>query len=179
MSSKQKRGLLIIGVAALLFLIAVLLPNGVLKIGLFFAAYFLIGWDVLREAAYNIFHGEIFDENFLMSVATVGALVIGEYPEAVAVMLLYEIGEWFQSYALGKSRQSIAALMDIRPDTATVERNGQTLTVSPEDVAVGEILLVKPGERVPLDGVVLEGTSALNTAALTGESLPPRRNCGR
>lgn len=172
MTCKQKRALFLIGAAALLFLIAVLLPDGVLKIGLFFAAYLVIGWDVLREAAYNIFHGEIFDENFLMSVATIGALVIGEYPEAVAVMLLYQIGEWFQSYALGKSRQSIATLMDIRPDTANVERGGQTLTVSPEEVQIGEIFMVKPGERVPLDGIVLEGASALNTSALTGESLP-------
>lgn len=172
MTSKQKGALLTIGVAASLFLIAVLLPTGAIKIGLLIVAYLVIGWSVLQEAAINIFHGEIFDENFLMSVATIGALVIGEYPEAVAVMLLYQIGEWFQSYALGKSRQSIATLMDIRPDTANVERNGQTLTVSPEDVQIGETILVKPGERVPLDGIVLEGTSALNTSALTGESLP-------
>jgi len=171
-TSKQKGALLTIGVAASLFLIAVLLPTGAIKIGLLIVAYLVIGWSVLQEAAINIFHGEIFDENFLMSVATIGALVIGEYPEAVAVMLLYQIGEWFQSYALGKSRQSIATLMDIRPDTANVERNGQTLTVSPEDVQIGETILVKPGERVPLDGIVLEGTSALNTSALTGESLP-------
>ena len=117
-TSKQKGALLTIGVAASLFLIAVLLPTGAIKIGLLIVAYLVIGWSVLQEAAINIFHGEIFDENFLMSVATIGALVIGEYPEAVAVMLLYQIGEWFQSYALGKSRQSIATLMDIRPDTA-------------------------------------------------------------
>ena len=155
-----------------MFLIAVILPQGICKIILFFAAYVLVGWDEIWEAGENIVHCEIFDENFLMAVATIGALAIGEYPEAVAVMLLYQIGEFFQGYALGKSRQSIAALMDIRPDTATVERGGKTLTVSPEDVGNEEVLVIRPGERVPLDGIVLEGASSLNTSALTGESLP-------
>ena len=172
MTRKQQGTLITIGIAAALFLLAVLLPGGLFKAIVFLVAYGLVGWDVLREAVENLFHGEVFDENFLMSVATVGALAIGEFPEAVAVMLLYQIGEFFQSYALGKSRRSIAALMDIRPDVANLERDGAIVTVSPEDVAVGEVLVVRPGERIPLDGVVLEGTSALNTAALTGESLP-------
>ena len=172
MTASQKRSLLWIVSAAVLFAIALLLPKGAAQVVLLFAAYGLVGWEVLREAAENIIHGEIFDENFLMAIATLGAIVIGEYPEAVAVMLFYQVGEFFQRYALGKSRQSIAQLMDIRPDSATVEREGALVTLSPEEVAVGEVLLVKPGERVPLDGVVVEGISALNTAALTGESLP-------
>ena len=172
MTSAQKRTLITIAASAALFLVAVFLPQGAPKIVVFLASYVLVGWDVLSEAAENIAHGEVFDENFLMSVATLGALFIGEYPEAVAVMLLYQIGEFFQRYALGKSRKSIAALMDIRPDSATVERGGTTLVVSPEEVAVGEILSVKPSERIPLDGVVVEGISALNTSALTGESIP-------
>jgi len=172
MTNRQKKNLLRIGLSAALFITGLLLPAGPLKIAALMITYLLVGWDVLREAAENIWHGEIFDENFLMSVATIGAIAIGEYPEAALVMLLYQIGEFFQAYALGKSRQSIAALMDIRPDTANVERDGAVLTVSPEEVAPGETLVVKPGERVPLDGVVIEGVSALNTSALTGESLP-------
>lgn len=172
MTTAQKHTLLWIGASALLFAAALFLPEGALRIVLLLAAYALAGWKVLREAGENLLHGEVFDENFLMCVATLGALVIGEYPEAVAVMLLYQIGEWFQGYALGHSRRSIAALMDIRPDTAHVERAGEVLTVAPDTVMPGETLLVKPGERVPLDGVVLEGASSLNTAALTGESLP-------
>ena len=134
--------------------------------------YFIIGWDILWKAARNIRNGQIFDENFLMAIATIGALAIGEYPEAVFVMLFYQIGELFQGVAVGKSRKSIAALMDIRPDSANVEREGEILEVDPDEVAIGEIIVIRPGERVPLDGVVVEGTSALNTAALTGESLP-------
>ena len=172
MTNRQKKNLLRIGLSAALFITGLLLPAGPLKTAALMITYLLVGWDVLREAAENIWHGEIFDENFLMSVATIGAIAIGEYPEAALVMLLYQIGEFFQAYALGKSRQSIAALMDIRPDTANVERDGAVLTVSPEEVAPGETLVVKPGERVPLDGVVIEGYSALNTSALTGESLP-------
>ena len=172
MTRKQKRNLGLISVAAVLFLSGVFLPSGVARLALLLTAYVLVGWDVLREAGENILHGEVFDENFLMSVATLGALVIGEYPEAAAVMLLYQIGEFFQHYALNKSRKSIAALMDIRPDVAHVERNGVMENVSPEDVAVNETLVIKPGERVPLDCVVVEGNSSLNTAALTGESAP-------
>ena len=172
MSRKQKQTLMTIVVAAVIFIVALLVSQPVFRLILFIVAYLLSGFSVLKEAGENIIHGEIFDENFLMSIATLGALAIGEYPEAVAVMLLYQTGELFQSYALGKSRKSISALMDIRPDIAHVERNSETVTVSPEEVAVGEVIVVKPGERVPLDGVVLEGNSALNTAALTGESLP-------
>ena len=172
LTRKQKRMLIAIIAAAALLLTSVLIAYTPVKIVLLFIAYALVGWDVLREAAENIIHGEIFDENFLMSVATIGALAIGEYPEAVTVMLLYQIGELFQSYALGKSRKSIASLMDIRPESANVERDGAVITASPEDVALNEVLVIKPGERVPLDGVVLEGMSSLNTSALTGESLP-------
>ena len=139
---------------------------------LYLIPYFTIGWDILWKALRNIKNGQVFDENFLMAIATVGALAIGEYPEAVFVMLFYQVGELFQAVAVGKSRKSIAALMDIRPDSAKVERNGTVEEVDPEEVAVGEIIVIKPGERVPIDGVVLEGTSTLNTAALTGESLP-------
>ena len=139
---------------------------------LYLIPYFVIGWDILWKAVRNIGHGQVFDENFLMCVATIGALVLGEYSEAVGVMLFYQVGELFQSYAVGKSRRSIAQLMDIRPDVANVERDGQILEVDPDEVAVGEVIVIRPGEKVPLDGVVIEGTSSLNTAALTGESAP-------
>lgn len=139
---------------------------------LFLIPYALVGWDVLWKALRNIKNGQVFDENFLMSVATVGAMAMGEYAEGVAVMLFYQVGELFQSVAVHRSRRSIAQLMDIRPDSANVERDGALCEVDPEEVAVGEIIVIKPGERVPLDGKVLEGSSALNTAALTGESLP-------
>ena len=132
----------------------------------------MIGWDVLWRAVRNICHGQVFDENFLMTLATVGAFLTGEYREAVAVMLFYQVGELFQSYAVGKSRKSIASLMDIRPDSANVEREGQLVEVDPEEVAVGDVIVVKPGERIPIDGVVLEGESSIDTAALTGESCP-------
>ena len=139
---------------------------------LYFIPYFVIGWDILWKAVRNIGHGQVFDENFLMCVATIGALVLGEYSEAVGVMLFYQVGELFQSYAVGKSRRSIAQLMDIRPDVANVERDGRILEVDPDEVAVGETIVIRPGEKIPLDGVVLEGASSLNTAALTGESAP-------
>ncbi len=148
------------------------LPLRLILCGLFLVPYLVIGWDVLWKAIRNIARGQVFDENFLMSVATLGALAIGEYPEAVAVMLFYQVGELFQSVAVARSRQSISALMDIRPDYANIERDGQLVQVDPEEVAVGDIIVVKAGERVPLDGTVLEGISALDTAALTGESLP-------
>jgi Zn2+/Cd2+-exporting ATPase len=172
LTMKQKRTILLLAAAVAFFLAALLVKMQAVRISLFVAAYLLAGFDVLVEAGENLTHGEVFDENFLMSVATLGAMAIGEYPEAVAVMVLYQIGELFQSYALGKSRKSIAALMDIRPDWANVERNGEWITVSPQEVEIGETYVVKPGERVPLDGVVLEGASSLNTSALTGESLP-------
>ena len=139
---------------------------------IYLIAYFVIGWDILWKAIRNIANGQVFDENFLMCVATIGALALGEDAEAVGVMLFYQVGELFQSYAVGKSRRSIAQLMDIRPDVANVERDGQVVEVDPDEVAVGEIIVIRPGEKVPLDGVVIEGASALNTAALSGESAP-------
>ena len=173
MTRKQKRMLLRIGAGAVIFAAAMLLPlEGLWRLGIFLAAYGVTGWDVLWRAVRNIARGKIFDENFLMSIATVGEFVLGEYPEGVAVMLFYQVGEWFQGYAVHRSRRSIAELMDIRPDYANVERDGQTLRVDPEEVAIGETILVKPGEKIPLDGEVIQGSSTLDTAALTGESLP-------
>ena len=136
------------------------------------AAYALIGYDVLWRAIQGIMGGQVFDENFLMSLATIGAIAIGEYPEAVAVMLFYQIGELFQSYAVDKSRRSIAGLMDLRPDEALLIKDGEPLRVDPEEVNVGDHILVRPGGKIPLDGRVLDGRSALNSAMLTGESLP-------
>ncbi|MEG0901874.1 MAG: HAD-IC family P-type ATPase, partial [Clostridia bacterium] len=172
MSPKQKRHLVRIAISAVLFILGILIPNEIARMAFLLAAYLIVGADVLKEAGEGIVHGQLFDENFLMSLATIGAIVIGEYPEAVAVMLLYQVGEWFQSYAVGKSRASISALMDIRPETAMVERNGKVISVEPEEVCIDEVFVVKAGEKIPLDGVVVEGASALNTAALTGESLP-------
>ena len=167
-----------IAVSAVLLIAAVLVPyQGLWRFALFLPAYFVIGWDVLWRAVRNIAHGQVFDENFLMALATVGAFCTGffgqgEYPEAVFVMLFYQVGELFQSYAVGKSRKSIASLMDIRPDYANVERDGKLLQVDPEEVAVGDTITVKAGEKIPLDGLVLEGSSLVNTSALTGESVP-------
>ena len=173
-TKKQEKTLGRIGAAGGLLVLAVVaaprLP--VPAILLFLVPYFTIGWDILWKALRNIKNGQVFDENFLMAIATVGALAIGEYPEAVFVMLFYQVGELFQAVAVGRSRKSITALMDIRPDYANVEREGKVETVDPDEVAVGETLLIRPGERVPIDAVVLEGVSTLNTAALTGESLP-------
>ena len=145
---------------------------------LYLVPYLLIGWDVLWKAVRNIAHGQVFDENFLMAIATVGAFATGEYAEAVFVMLFYQVGELFQSYAVGKSRQSIASLMDIRPDYANVEQDGELVQVDPDEVEVGDTIVIKAGERVPLDGVILEGRSTLDTAALTGESLPREVEAG-
>ncbi len=145
---------------------------------LFLAPYFIVGFDVLKKAGIGIVHGQIFDENFLMTVATVGAIILGENAESVAVMLFYQVGELFQSVAVGKSRKNIAALMDIRPDTATVEKDGALETADPDEVPVGSIIVVKPGEKIPLDGVIVEGNASLNTAALTGESMPREVSAG-
>ncbi len=173
MTRKQKKALYRILIAGALLLIAALLPvEGLWRLPLFLIPYVIVGWDVLRKAALNIAHGQVFDENFLMCVATIGALVLGEYAEAVGVMLFYQVGELFQSIAVGRSRRSIAQLMDIRPDSANVLRDGELTEVSPEEVAVGELIAVRPGEKIPLDGVVTEGSSSLDTAALTGESVP-------
>lgn len=145
---------------------------GYIELPFFLIVYAIIGWDILWRSIRNISKGQVFDENFLMSVATIGAFCLGEYAEGVAVMLFYQVGEWFQSYSVSRSRRSIADLMDIRPDYANVMRNGTLVQVDPEEVLVGDIIVVKPGERIPLDGVVEEGRSALDTSALTGESVP-------
>ena len=179
MTKKQKKTRTRIVTALILFLALELaehlaleaLPDLVWPV-LYLVPYGIIGWDVLWRAIRNIKNGQVFDENFLMSVATVGAFGCGEYPEAVAVMLFYQVGELFQSVAVDRSRKSISALMDIRPDYANIEQNGELVQVDPEEVSVGDVIVVKAGERVPLDGTVLEGTSSLDTAALTGESLP-------
>jgi Cd2+/Zn2+-exporting ATPase len=173
LSKKQKKMLLRIAAAAVLLVAARLLPfDGPAAAVCYLVPYAVIGWDVLWRAVRNIANGQVFDENFLMALATVGAFGTAEYAEAVFVMLFYQVGELFQDYAVGRSRQSIAALMDIRPDYANVEENGALQQVDPEDVAVGSVIVVKPGERVPLDGTVVEGFSSLDTAALTGESVP-------
>ena len=174
MTRRHKQTLARILVAGILLIAAVLTPQawGLWRLPIFLIPYFVVGWDVLWEAICNIAHGEIFDENFLMCVATMGALVLGEYTEAVGVMLFYQVGELFQSLAVSKSRRSIAQLMDIRPDSAHVLRGGEEVTVDPDEVQVGETLVVRPGERIALDGVVVEGSSSLDTAALTGESMP-------
>ena len=143
-----------------------------IRVSFLIVSYIILGGDVVWQAVRNISKGRVFDEHFLMSVSTIGAFVIGEYPEAVAVMLFYQVGEFFQSLAVERSRKSISDLMDIRPDCATVRRNGELITISPESVAIGEIIIVKPGEKIPLDGVVLDGDSMLDTRALTGESVP-------
>ena len=173
MSQKQKKMLLRIVIAAILLIAVHFLPlTGLAAALAYLVPYAVIGWDILWRAARNIVRGQVFDENFLMALATVGAFGTGEYAEAVFVMLFYQLGELFQDYAVGKSRRSIAQLMDIRPDSANVEREGVISVVDPDDVAVGETIVVKPGERVALDGVVLDGVSTLDTAALTGESVP-------
>ena len=184
MSRKQKKNLIRIIVSLLLLaaawiVTATLLPDlGIWNLLIFAVPYLVAGYDVLLSAGRNILHGQIFDEKFLMALATLGAFVLGDYKEGVAVMLFYQVGEWFQSVAVGQSRRSIAALMEIRPDTATVLRDGQELEVSPEDVQPGETILVKPGEKIPLDGEILEGSTTVNTAALTGESLPVDKVAG-
>lgn len=173
MTRKQKRLLFRIIVAAVLFAACSLLPLGpTVEMGIFLVCYAVIGWDIVWKAVTNILHGQVFDENFLMTIATIGALILGEHSEGVAVMLFYQVGEWFQSYAVSKSRKSIASLMDIRPDYANVERNGKLEQVDPDEVNIGDTIVVKPGERVPLDGKIIKGTSALDTSALTGESMP-------
>ena len=179
MTKKQKKMLYRILIAAVLFLAAKFIPMPMLvSTALYFAAYVTVGYDILRKAWKGICNHQVFDENFLMAVATIGAIALavyersGDYAEAVAVMLFYQIGELFQSCAVGKSRRSIASLMDIRPDYANIERDGKLEQVDPDEVAVGTVITVQPGEKVPLDGVITEGASTLNTAALTGESLP-------
>ena len=173
MSRKQMKSLCRILAGAAFLLAAVLIPvEDYLRLLLFLIPYLLAGGDVLWRAVRNILRGQVFDENFLMAVATIGAFFIGEYPEAVLVMVFYQVGEWFQGYAVGRSRASIASLMDIRPDHANLETPDGLRQADPEEVAVGDVIVIKPGERIPLDGTVLEGRTTLDTAALTGESLP-------
>ncbi|MDD3227589.1 MAG: heavy metal translocating P-type ATPase [Oscillospiraceae bacterium] len=179
MDANKKRLIRII-IGAVLFAIAVLLNlnNFAVELGLFLASFIIIGGDVVIKALKNISHGQVFDENFLMCIATIGAFIIGEYPEGVAVMLFYQVGELFQTYAVDKSRKSIASLMDIRPDYANVQRNGQLEKVDPDEVAIGDIIVVRPGEKIPLDAIVLEGSSMIDTKALTGESVPREASVG-
>ncbi len=172
MTRKQKKVLFRIIISAILLVIVRLIdPQGWLSL-LYLIPYFVIGYDILRKAVLGIIHGEVFDENFLMAVATVGAIGLGEFSEGVAVMLFYQIGELFQSYAVGKSRKNITALMDIRPDYANIEKDGELEQVAPDEVKVGQTIVVRPGEKIPLDGVIVEGNSTINTSALTGESVP-------
>lgn len=197
MNKKQRKMLIRIIISALLVAALMLFPvsNSYLEFALYMVAYFIIGYDILLKAWKGILNKQVFDENFLMAVATVGALAIaiyerisfmgeaaghgeGGYTEAVAVMLFYQIGEWFQSYAVGKSRRNISELMDIRPDYANIERDGELEKVDPDEVEIGSIIVVKPGEKIPIDGVIAEGTSSLNTSALTGESLPRDAGAG-
>ena len=179
MTKKQKKMLLRIIIAAVMLAALYFLPvTGWLRLGLYLVTYLVIGYDILKKAGQGIANGRVFDENFLMAVATVGAFALaiyeksGDYNEAIAVMLFYQVGELFQSYAVGKSRKNISALMDIRPDYANIEQDGRLVQVDPDEVAVGTVIVVQPGEKAPIDGVVVEGSSTLNTSALTGESLP-------
>ena len=179
MNKKQKKMLIRIIISLVLVVVFSQLPvEGYLRFGLFMIPYLIIGYDILKKAFKGIRNKQVFDENFLMAVATIGAILLGDYTEGTAVMLFYQIGELFQSYAVGKSRRNISELMDIRPDYANVENNGQLEQVDPDEVAVGTIIVVQPGEKVPIDGVITEGTSTLNTSALTGESLPRSAKVG-
>ena len=166
MTKKQKKVLYRIILSAVLMAVVLLLPfDGIFKAALFLVPYLVIGYDILRKAVLGVIHGEVFDENFLMAVATIGAMCLGEYAEGVAVMLFYQIGELFQSYAVGKSRKNISALMDIRPDYANIEVDGKLRQVDPDEVEPGSVIVIQPGEKVPLDGIVEEGSSTLNTSA--------------
>ncbi|MCC8044478.1 MAG: cadmium-translocating P-type ATPase [Clostridiales bacterium] len=173
MNKKQKKMLIRILIAAAMMILLAYLPiDGYLRFGLYLIPYLVIGYDILKKAWKGILNRQVFDENFLMAVATIGAIILGEYTEGVAVMLFYQIGELFQSYAVGKSRRNISDLMDIRPDYANIEQDGVLEKVDPDEVEVGSVIVVQPGEKVPIDGIIIEGKTALNTSALTGESLP-------
>lgn len=185
MNKKQKKMLIRIIVSSVMLIGLNLIPvAGLLRTALYLAAYLIIGYDILKKAGRGILNGRVFDENFLMAIATVGAIALavyeksGDYNEAIAVMLFYQIGELFQSYAVGKSRRNISALMDIRPDYANIERDGALEQVDPDEVAVGSVIVVQPGEKIPIDGIILEGSASLNTSALTGESLPREAAAG-
>ena len=179
MSKKQKKMLIRIIITAFMLVGLNFIPiTGIPQLLLYLIAYFVIGYDILKKACKGIINRQVFDENFLMAIATIGAFVLaiftqsGDYVEGIAVMLFYQVGELFQSYAVGKSRQNISALMDIRPDYANIETDGKLTQIDPDEVPVGSIIVVQPGEKVPLDGIVINGNSSLNTSALTGESLP-------
>lgn len=179
MSKNQMKTILRLSAGSILFLSALLLPlDGYFKTLSFLPAYLTIGGDVILRAIKNIFRGKVFDENFLMCIATIGAFATGEYPEAVAVMLFYQIGELFQDFAVSRSRKSISELMDIKPDYANVIRGDSIVTVSPDEVKINEIISVRPGEKIPLDGIVESGSSFINTSALTGESVPRKVDAG-
>ena len=179
MSRKQKKVLIRIILAAVLLIVLSQVPvTGYLRWGLYMIPYLVIGYDILKKAGKGILNRQVFDENFLMAVATVGAILLGDYAEGVSVMLFYQIGELFQSYAVGKSRRNISDLMDIRPDYANVEQDGTLEQVDPDEVEIGSVIVVRPGEKIPIDGVILEGTTTLNTSALTGESLPREVRAG-
>lgn len=174
MTKKQKKALIRIIISVALVGLILLLPvKGYLRFGMFMIPYLVIGYDILRKAGKGIMNRQVFDENFLMAVATIGAIALGDYTEGVAVMIFYQIGELFQSYAVGKSRRNISELMDIRPDYANIRtESGELEQVDPDEVEIGSIIVVQPGEKVPIDGIIVEGKSSLNTSALTGESLP-------
>ena len=175
MNKNMQKSLIKIIIALILFVITSVINfnNHLINNIIFIISYIIVGFSVILKAVKNILRGKVFDENFLMTIATIGAFCISEFPEAVAVMLFYQVGEWFQSYAVDKSRKSIASLMDIRPDYANVCRE-EIIKVSPEEVDVDEVILIRPGEKIPLDGIVTKGTSTLNTLALTGEAIPKR-----
>ncbi|MBQ5756254.1 MAG: HAD-IC family P-type ATPase, partial [Erysipelotrichaceae bacterium] len=173
MTKKQKKMLVRIVSAALLYALALLLPlPEIAKLILFIIAYLIVAWNVLFKAVRNIGNGQVFDENFLMAVASLGAFALGEHSEAVAVMLFYQVGEWFQDYAVNRSRKSVSSLMDLRPDYANIETEDGLEQVDPEEVEAGTVIVIKPGERIPLDGTVISGNSRIDTSALTGESVP-------
>ena len=175
MTKKEKKELIKIIITIFLLIIITILPViDMIKLILYIFTYLLIGYNVILKALRNIVSGQVFDENFLMTIATIGAFVTGENLEAVLVMLLYQIGELFNSYAVGKSRKQVKELMDIRPDYANIEKNGKLVKVDPEELNINDLIIVKPGEKIPLDGIVIKGESSLDTTALTGESIPKR-----
>ena len=183
MTKKQKNVLNRIIIAIVLLIVITVFKTivpvpGYVEFILYLIPYFVIGHDILRKSIKNISHGQVFDENFLMAVATIGAMCLGEYLEGSAVMVFYQIGELFQSIAAGKSRKNIAALMDIRPDYANIMVDGEIEEVDPDDVEIGSEIIVNPGEKVPIDGIIVEGDTTLNTSALTGESVPRNAHCG-